>query len=121
MTTIIRIEHTTGWGLWRAHLNPFTAIIEELECFNEVLEKHKNMPTVINDPGLGSRNTDEFCAFKSIEEFNQWMDKAWMPELVDNDFKVLMIDVSECRIGQYQVVFKKEHILQTKDITSLFL
>jgi len=121
MTTIIRIEHTTGWGLWRAALDPFTSIIEVLDCYEEIAAKHRNMPTVPSDPGLGYRDDDEFCAFKSIEEFNQWMEKSWIPELVNNGFKVLMIDVSECRIGEYQVVFKKENILQTKDITSLFL
>lgn len=123
MITIIRVEHTNGWGLWRARLNnnDNNSIIESLDCFQEILDRHSNMPSVKNDPGLGSRDDNEFCAWGSINEFDRWMDRSWIPELVENGFKILLIEVSECRVGKYQVVFKKENVLQTKDITSLFL
>lgn len=124
MTTIIRIEHISGDGIFGAK-NPngnWVLNRDTFECYSALSGKHSDFPTPYEDKGIGRViNDDEYCAFKSIEQVQQWIEKDWFYGLVNNDFKVLMLDVSECVIGEYQVLFKKENILQSKDITNLFL
>lgn len=118
--TIIRIEHPNGWGLWRTQIDG-QYLIETASCHDALSDKHYNFPTPFHDEGLGKYDTNEFCAFKTIDSLQEWVEPEWMKEIISIGFKVLMIDVSTCRVGEYQILYKKENILQTKDITSLFI
>lgn len=96
-------------------------LIDTLNCRVQIYNRHSNFPTPNRDSLLGSIDSNEFCAFQSIESVQEWIEPSWMEELAQEGFKVLMLDVSDCRIGEYQVLYKKADILQTKDITSLFI
>ena len=116
---VVRIEHSeTKWGLWRSKDENGYCLIEQLKCHDAINKKHLTMPNALED--LGSRDDNEFCAFKSIDELQQWVKPEWMQELIEVGFKILLLDVTECRIGEYQVLFNKEDIIQSKDITELF-
>jgi hypothetical protein len=122
MKTIIRIEHSSGWGIFRAHDGDYNVIAKQFTFWEDLLEKHRDFPTPSNDDLIDRWIEDyEFCAFKSIEQIHNWFDKEWFSEMTTLGFKVLMLDVSECIIGEYQVLYKKENVLQSKDITNLFL
>jgi len=47
-------------------------------------------------------------------------DKEIKFKVIKMGFKILLLDVSECMIGEYQVLFRKKNIIQSKDITHLF-
>ena len=122
MTTIIRIEHPfSGWGLFKAFNKEGYDIIDNVNCWDALSLKHLDFPSPSADKGLRNLQKDEFCAFKTVEQLQDWIEPSWMEEIISLGFKILMLDVSECRIGEYQILFKKENILQTKDITSLFI
>lgn len=119
MTTLIRIEHTNGYGLWSARKDDGYSVIDDVSFYGDILRKHNKMPTPYLE-GLPFTK-EHFCAFKTIDELQEWVDKSWFVELFNLGFKVLMIDVSDVIVGKYQAIFKKTDVLQTKDISNLFL
>lgn len=121
MKTIIRIEHECGNGLWMAvNKNNYTVICKGFSFYNELYGKHSRFPVPRLD-GLLNIQDDEYCAFKSIEQIQQWIEKDWFKEIVEFGFKIWMIDVSVWREGEYQVLFKKKDIVSKKDISELFI
>lgn len=117
--TIIRIEHNCGEGLWKAENQYCEPIWRSFSFQGKLMEKHDAFPTPTQD-NLTIEG-DEYCAFKSIEQIQQWIEPEWFNEIIEMGFTIWMIDVSECKEGKFQVVFKKENILSRKDITELFL
>lgn len=125
MKTIIRIEHKSGIGIFRAKNRLGNEIIftkKNRSKFNSLEKRHWDFPTPYGDSKINRFiNPEEFCAFKSIEQVQQWITKDEIIALTKHDFKVLMLDVSECIEGEYQIIYEKKNILQSKDITNLFI
>lgn len=119
MKTIIRIEYSDGKGLWNAKNKNNNYLCDNFSFSHDLIDKHAEFPTPQQEELPISNN--HYCAFKSIEQVNQWIDKEWFSEIIEKGFKILMIDVSNCIEGEYQILYKKEDILQTKDISSLFI
>lgn len=120
--TIIRIEHpNSGDGIWQ-HMESNEHLCDYFSFYDRFASKHKEFPSPRKDLGINRPiNHYEYCAFKSIEQIHQWIEKEWFSEIISSGFKIYMIDVSECIEGEYQILFRKEHILQQKDISSLFI
>lgn len=120
MKTVIRIEHPyDGYGLWRSVNSDGDAVIDNISFLYDLSVKHNNFP-VPHEDNL-TMYSSYYCAFKSIEQLQQWIENDWWKEIIDLGFIVLMIDVSQYQEGNHQIIFKKEHILQSKDITELFI
>ena len=120
MKTLIRIQHNNGKGLFRALDTKGECILESLHCYEALTYKHWEFPSPLEDNLLNGISKKEFCAFKSIEQVKQWIEPEWFNEIIKAGFKVLLLDVSDCREGEYQILYKKEDVLQTKDIPELF-
>ena len=121
MQQIIRIEDpVTGYGVWRALKND-SYLSEQSEFHDEMYYKHFRFPTPGRDIGLGYIDPTEFCAFKSIEQLQEWFEKEWLKSLIEIGFKILLLEVSKCRTGTHQILYKKEDITDTKDISNLFI
>ena len=126
MTTILRIEHKDGCGIFRSHvcvnLNDFDTFSERHNDFDTFSERHNDFPTPNEDMFiLRYVEEDEFCAFKSIEQLQEWVTADEIKQFIKLNCKVLLIDVSECIVGEFQILYKKENIIQTKDISELFI
>lgn len=81
------------------------------------LHRARNIPF---DDGI-SLTDDMYCAFDSLKTFKALVIDEELKWLLNNHaFKVLMLDVTELIKGEHQVCYKKEHVIQTKDISSLF-
>ena len=117
MKTIVRIQHhSDDCGLWRA--GGWSAIIDQANCHESLRARHEKFPTPYKE-GIDF-TIEHFCAFKSIDQLQEWVLPEEMKEIISLGFKVLLLDVSECLEGEYQIAFKKEHIVQSKDITEIF-
>jgi hypothetical protein len=114
MKTIIRIEHICGNGLFRAENIDGTAILNQAKCEPQLIDKHqkKNFNTPFKDGLEISHN--EFCAFKSIEQIQEWVNPEWFNEIINLGFKIWMIDVSMYKEGEHQIIFNKQNILLKK-------
>lgn len=120
MTTIIRVEHPDdGLGIWNHYGDDiFTRDMDDAGLGN-LSDRHFNF----NDPsedGIGIKS-NEFCAYKSIDQIQQWIRGDEFAILAAEGFQVLLLEVSHCRIGRDQAVYRKEDIISSKDITSLFI
>lgn len=112
---IIRIEHKTGNGMFRT--NGYSVADLNLD---DLIERHaKHFPTPYKERGRWIESY-EFCAFKTIEQVQDWITKDEMVVLLANDYKVWLLDVSECEVYHYQCIYCKENIIQQKDISGLF-
>lgn len=121
---IVRVEHKIdGRGIFRSRTKGGN-------CRYERIPKHKNLtirhvshfPPPHRDKGImRSPYSYEFCAFKSIDELQRWVTKEEISNLIKKGFKVLVHDVSDCTIGEYQVLFDKDDIRDTTDVSELFI
>lgn len=125
MKTILRLENVDdGMGFfysYRSYIHNLSRA--EQHIINKLKDRHnEEFPAPHADEGIDRFIThDEFCAFKSIESLEQWVTKEELQILISVGIKVLMIDVDECDEGEYQIVYKKTNIINTKDVTDLFL
>lgn len=120
MRTIIRVEHPNdGKGLFQAYMSE--RLERKYKIFNNLIDRHQKFPAPVSDSKIHRHiQPNEYCAFKSVEQLQQWINKREIKHLIHHGFRVLMLDVSEHVEGEYQILYKKENILQSKDITSLF-
>jgi len=115
-TTILRVEYTDGWGIFRSQA------WRQLSNSEDFINRHKEFPTPQYDAYIDREpDTDEFCAFKSIEQFQQWVTPTEIKELIKEGCKVLLLDVSAWVTGEFQMLYRKENIVQSKDISELFI
>jgi hypothetical protein len=125
MHTIIRVEHADGWGMFRydevnngPDYSRYTLGNSEETYEMYCLHAIRNIPT---KDGI-EMHDDMFCAFESLETFNALVipeELSWL--LKNHNFKVLMLDVTHIEKGKHQVCYRKKDVIQTKDITKLFL
>ncbi len=116
---VVRIEHPdTGCGLWQTEINGYV-VYRNLSFLNDLVDKHESFP-IPNEDGL-YRENHHFCAFKSIEQANEWIESEWWNEILSLGFKIYLIELSAWLEGEYQIMFEKQHIVQSEDISSLFV
>ena len=75
------------------------------------------MPIPQWDNGLGDIEADEYCAFNNITDFRVRVVKEIVEGLYPFGFRAYKIIVSECRRGDCQALYKKEHIIEQIDIS----
>jgi len=130
MRTLIRIEYEDGYGIF------FSKLYSTWDCsdegtqrefyaekdFNSVCERHRDFNSPDQD-GLNTKKDEKawFCAYKSVEQLQQWITTYELKHIISLGFKVLMLDVSEYQEGKDQIMYTKESIVSLKDISSLFV
>lgn len=120
MVSLIRIEHTDGCGIFvtydekgnqRPHMNH--AILDT------ICAKHYKF----NNPhldGLKNFTGNHFCGYKSMSDLYQWLNEKEIKFLLSIGFSIYLIEVSEALVGEFNVCYKKQHILLKKDISHFF-
>jgi hypothetical protein len=114
---IIRIEHPSdGIGIFRTG-HYFDSYIAQ-----HFYSKHRGMLTPYSDGlDLWMDNKDWFCAYKSIEQFKEWVEQEWVVPILESGFNILLLSVTQYQIGEYQVIYTKESIIKKEIINSLFI
>jgi len=124
MKSIIRVEHPfDNKGIWRAKDEDGEYRIDSLSTYNNFSNRHSKFQPPQSDMGISRCpiQNEEFCAFKSIDSLQIWITPSELKEVVSMGFKVLLLDVSECVEGEYQILYRKDKVIQTKDISNLFI
>jgi hypothetical protein len=111
---VVRIEHPeVGKGMF-THKRP--------ENLKSLYKRHSDsFPTPYTDKGINYFDGDWFCAYKTLEQFNQWVTHEEVNILLNLGFRIYLLDLNSYQIGEFQVVFKKEGIISKKDISELFV
>lgn len=114
---VIRLERR-GRGIFR----PTNKSIYKSAVFKRVIIRHGNFNTPFLDGlNMGLDAKEWFCAYKSVEQLQEWLELDEIKYFITKGFKVLMLEVSEFQVGRDQIIFTKEGIISSKDISSLFL
>lgn len=119
MNTIVRIEHPKdGIGIFQRD-DEFRLTNIDLQ---NIGRRHNDKFKTPWDDGLDlERNGREwFCGYKSIEQIQSWIKKSEFRKLISHGYKILLIKANECQVGDDQLIFTKESVVTTEDITSLF-
>lgn len=119
MITVVRLERR-GNGIFR----PSNRSIYNSAIAKRTYARHNGgsfpLPEAEN-LNMFKGYRDWFCAYKTIEQLQAWIHKDEIDFFISKGFKVLMLDVEEYQEGEMQVIFTKESIISSKDVTSLFL
>lgn len=115
-TIAIRVEHTDGIGMFIARDRPHSV---QYTC-PSVSDRHNRFNTPYED-GIKGFTTDHFCAYKSVEQFKEWVLDEEVNVLIDNGFSIFLLTLRDSLSGSHQVVYLKSDVLDKRDITSLFV
>lgn len=116
--TIVRFEKE-GVGIFRQSSKYYNHIIAKKTYDRHAME---NFPTpYMEELDLYKDGQEWFCGYKSVEEFQLWVQKEEILFFVGEGFRILLLEVEEYQKGEKQVIFTKEFVTSSKDITSLFV
>lgn len=122
MITAIRIEHPKdGNGIFHS-FNGIYPVLRTLSNYSQFTDRHSSFLSPREDKLINRwPERDEYCAFKSASQLKKWVSKKELKEFINLGFKVLELHISECMIGEYQILYKKSNVYKTNDITSQFI
>ena len=128
----IRIEHPdSGEGLWRTNVDDVCVLRNHSE-FNKIQERHGNpdkFPTLYQDDVLIEQVyekdisiRDYYFAFLSLDQLKEALTSEELKECINSlGFRVLLLELSDCIASPFQIIFKKEDVLNSEDISFMFL
>lgn len=120
MIQAIRIEHADGYGCFCGYLsNGESRTHVTTYLLPKVSNRHVNFNTPWQD-GLHMEEDRDFCAYRSVEQLREWIKPEEILVLLDNEYKVYLLELSEAQTGEHQICYRKEHILLKKEISDLF-
>lgn len=121
----IRIEHTIdGWGLFRRPDEDTFALMGFIfqEILWEIRVRHGEFSTpYIDGLNLNQHGKEWFCAYKTVEQIQKWIEPHEFKSIIDNGFNIYLLTVEEFQEGNDQIIYTKESIISKKEINSLFL
>ena len=128
----IRIEHPdSGEGLWRTNVDDVCVLRNHSE-FNKIQERHGNpdkFPTLCQDDVLIEQvyakdisTRDYYFAFLSLDQLKEALTSEELKECINSlGFHVLLLELSDCIASPFQIIFKKDDVLNSEDISFMFL
>ena len=129
--SVIRVEHPyDGKGLFNSNNEDGVRLINIHSHHDNIINRH----TLEN--GFPSYHSDKYLqdiisysdlknynfAFKDLAQLETALTKDELKEFIEVlGFRVLMLDVIGCIESPFQIIFKKELIQESKDISFMFL
>lgn len=123
MRTAIRCEHSDGSGMFTSYL-PGTETYRRIRPSNypelrDMFDRHNKFNTPRED-GL-SRSVSHFCAYKTINQFKEWVWHEELLFLVHLGFRVYKLKLRDCQVGKHNIIFDKQDVVTETDITDQLL
>lgn len=121
---IIRIESEEGNGIFTNKVNDAYEIIPEA-CKRHFssYESCTGIPFLRpQDDGLYTRKEGKewFCAFTSLEQLHSLLYRDEIKKLIEVGYLIKLLSVTNYQIGQMQVLYTKDSVVEEKIINSLF-
>jgi hypothetical protein len=113
---IIRLEHPIdGIGIF---MTRDIFVLSKTTLGKRIEERHIDLMELARD--IEGFTYYHYCAYKNIEDLNKWITPEEIKDLITRGIIVLLLDVKKFIEGENQVIFFKEDIVSSKNITSLF-
>lgn len=129
MKTIIRIEHPSdGYGIFMDKLLDVDENIigtrkvkNTYDFAKRMSDRHTKFNTPYHD-NLDTRKDSKiwYCAYKSLDQMKEWITSKEIKAILKRGYIVLMLEVKEHQEGRDQIIYTKESIKSSKDISALF-
>jgi len=113
---IIRLEHPKdGIGIFtnRVKFNLYST-----KLGNKILKRHIDLMEDANV--INGFTFNHYCAYKSIIDLNKFIKPSELKHLINRDIVILLLEVKDFIEGENQILYLKEDIVTSKDITELF-
>lgn len=128
MKSLIRIEHSDGQGLFGRYtmdedggISRDSIVARNVPDLQYLFNRHQDFNAPSEEPFADEFiQGKHFCAYKSLQQLNNWILPEEMSIILSIGYKVYLIDVSEYLEGEHQICYRKSHILNKKDISSIF-
>ena len=122
---VIRIENKQGVGCFVADENKDAYSLIPDACDRHFVGKD-SYKTQFPTPRQENLNLFKdgykwFCAFKSIKQLNKLFLPNEIKTLIENEFDIYLLTVSNYQKGRKQIIFTKESIITKENINSLFV
>lgn len=126
MLTVIRIEHPEdGCGIFRdryekelSYKDIMSTFSYDSENIGNIENKHYKMKSARSIKGF---TPDHFCAYPSLTIMRKFINQKEIKKLLNLGFQILLLDVKKHIADTNQILYKKQHVSKTKNISSLFL
>lgn len=126
---IIRLEYPDGQGIFGSYLLDENGeeIGRRIELVARTIspvvsDRHEEFNAPYEEPFADQFiQGKHFLAYKTLEQLRKWIKPEEMKVFTDKGCKVLLLDVSDCLVGDHQIAYLKTDIVSQTDITSLFL
>lgn len=120
MKQAVRIQGADEIGLFRREYSD-TMSIESLNL-ERIGKRHSIFNTPYGDGLYMKRGGMEwFCAYKSLDQMREWILEGELKELIEGGYRILLLELDYHQEGEHQIIFTKEGIVSSKDITDIFL
>ena len=120
---VIRIENKQGVGCFQAKIYAYNLIPNA--CRRHFFGKYSKktpFPTPTKERlDLCKDKKEWFCAFKNIKQLNKLFLPNEIKTLIENNFDIYLLTVSNYQKGRRQIIFTKESIITKENINSLFV
>lgn len=133
-TKAIRIQHPESeLGLWRAETKEGNYVINKHSQHDKIEDRHMNpfkFPTLYQDKEIQKKLDEKeiystsqyYFAFLSLDQLSEALTSEELKECINIlGFRVLLLELEECIASSFQIIFKKEHIVASQDISFMFL
>lgn len=118
---LIRVEWIDGGGPWRGideyagdEARPWL-----FEMCPDMSTRHSSFNTPWED-NLNMISGLHYCAYRSLEMLERWITPEEMKILIANKFTVWLYEVSEWQEGRDNTIFRREDVVDKRDLTELF-
>ena len=115
---IYRIEHKNGYGIFMA--SDSSGCPYYLSIGDGFTNRHVHFPTPDEDLRILRRSQhDEYCAFKNKSDLKKWVKTSELNNFVKLGFDIYKIKINkvDAVIGEYQILYKKDKIINKICIT----
>lgn len=114
MIQVLRIENGDGVGIFHGGY--------AFSHFPSISSRHCKFPNPHQDGlDLYRDSAQWFCAYKSIEQIQEWIMPDEFKDMPRCGYRIYLMTVLNYQVGEYQVIFTKDSIIDRKDVTELFV
>lgn len=116
----IRVEDSEGIGIFRSSLT-FDGYTPKNDVADRIDNAHMRFKTPYNEPKLEDTFSEKHrCAYRTIVQMNSWLSSCDIQDLKNLGFKIYLLELSDFKEGDFQIIYEPKDIVNKKDISELF-
>lgn len=112
----VRLECDDGDGIFKVRESGFN--LKRLSIGKKIIHLHDSFLEPYIEFGE-KFNPNYYCAYKSFGQLLAWIHINELRELISQGVSIYIMELKEGLVGEYQICYKKKHIIWKKSINNL--